>query len=212
MSKKMKTKQCAKCNRSLEVNEDNFHKNGNSFRSCCKECRNEKARERRQSSRKTKKKVISKHKICPKCCVKYLKEEGFDKNRANKDGFASWCKECKAEDARKRYKRKADEIKEKQATYVEKHRERIRRRQVWSDMRRRCYGKGNRREFAYYRDRGIEVCEEWQDFRNFDKWLLDNNWKKGMVIHRANSDEDYCPENCTLVTVEEHQSIHAGWS
>lgn len=75
---------------------------------------------------------------------------------------------------------------------------------TWSGMRRRCSDKATARERPYYYDKGIRVCQEWQDFDAFREWALANGYRKDMSIDRINSDEGYCPDNCEWVTKAEN--------
>lgn len=70
----------------------------------------------------------------------------------------------------------------------------------------RCY---NPSSLAYknYGARGISVCPEWLDVengvRNFYEWSLENGYRHDLTIERIDRDGNYCPENCTWVTMEE---------
>lgn len=70
--------------------------------------------------------------------------------------------------------------------------------QVWCSMRQRC-NNPNDHGYKYYGARGITVCDDWSDFRNFQKWALENGYKKGLSIDRINNDKGYFPENCRWV-------------
>ena len=73
----------------------------------------------------------------------------------------------------------------------------------WNNMLKRCYNKESDRYYAYGK-RGITVCEEWQnDFKVFAKWAIKNGWKLGLSIERKDHNENYCPENCTFITMAE---------
>jgi len=67
----------------------------------------------------------------------------------------------------------------------------------WRAMMSRCYDENNNRYFAYGA-KGIEVCEEWKDFRNF---LSDMGERpNGTSLDRIDGELDYCLENCRWAT------------
>lgn len=68
-------------------------------------------------------------------------------------------------------------------------------------MHKRCYDETHK-GYHNYGGRGITVCEEWHDIRNFAKWCDDNNYKRGLQIDRIDNDKGYSPDNCRLVTVK----------
>lgn len=71
---------------------------------------------------------------------------------------------------------------------------------AWSAMKGRCY---NEKDASYnnYGGRGIYVCEEWVDnFMSFYDWAINNGWKKGLSLDRAENDSIYCPANCRWTT------------
>ena len=76
-------------------------------------------------------------------------------------------------------------------------------------MMRRCghWEGGNERELRDYRDRGITVCELWQNSpQAFGDWLLAHGWHKGLEIDRIDNDQGYSPENCRVVTPKENSN------
>ena len=73
----------------------------------------------------------------------------------------------------------------------------------WCNMKGRCLNK-NHPKYHRYGGRGITVCAEWMDFKNFLEWSLNNGYKKGLSIDRIDNDGNYCPENCQWITHEEN--------
>ena len=71
---------------------------------------------------------------------------------------------------------------------------------TWKDMRRRCVDKNHKNHKTYY-DKGIKVCEEWENFVNF---LEDMGVRpEGKTIDRIDSDKGYYKENCRWATPKE---------
>lgn len=71
-------------------------------------------------------------------------------------------------------------------------------------MRDRCSNK-NSTGYKDYGARGISVCDKWlSSFEEFEKWALENNYKKGLEIDRIDNDRNYEPINCRFVTRQEN--------
>lgn len=83
---------------------------------------------------------------------------------------------------------------------------------TWCNMLSRCYNLNNQ-DYDLYGGKGIKVCDEWnsknpEGFKNFHDFMINNGWKyeedfkKKLTIDRYDSDLDYCPENCRVVTMK----------
>lgn len=74
---------------------------------------------------------------------------------------------------------------------------------IWAAMKQRCY---NEDYVAYknYGGRGISICDEWvNSFENFYDWAINNGYSDSLSIERINVNDNYCPSNCTWVTLTE---------
>lgn len=80
---------------------------------------------------------------------------------------------------------------------------------VWANMKARCYNpKAN--NYKNYGKRGIRVCKEWKkDFKSFYEWAIKSGYKEGIkgeyTLERIDVNKNYCPENCTWVTITEQE-------
>ena len=80
---------------------------------------------------------------------------------------------------------------------------------TYKSMMQRCghWEGGKECDLHRYRDRGIEVCEEWRNSpRAFGDWLLAHGWRKGLQIDRIDNSKGYSPENCRVVTCKENNN------
>jgi len=56
-----------------------------------------------------------------------------------------------------------------------------------------------------YYDKGVKVCNEWlTNYKSFEEWALINGLKKGTHIDRIDSNGNYDPFNCRVVTPVEN--------
>ena len=71
-------------------------------------------------------------------------------------------------------------------------------------MKKRCLNK-NHHAYARYHGRGIGVCDEWLDFKNFYKDMGDPTTDKH-CLDRINNNKGYYKENCRWATHQENNS------
>lgn len=70
-------------------------------------------------------------------------------------------------------------------------------------IKKRCYNP-KADNYPRYGGRGIKMCDEWlAEFDNFAEWAYSHGYKEGLTIERIDPNGDYCPDNCTFVTLEE---------
>lgn len=69
----------------------------------------------------------------------------------------------------------------------------------WKAMRQRCLNHKNIR-YSDYGERGITICDEWNDFEKFRKWSLENGFKQNLSLDRIDNDKGYTSENCRWTT------------
>jgi len=74
---------------------------------------------------------------------------------------------------------------------------------VWVHMKDRCLSETNSK-FYRYGARGISICPEWLEAKNFLEWAMANGWEKGLQIDRIDNDGGYKPSNCRFVTPTEN--------
>ena len=81
---------------------------------------------------------------------------------------------------------------------------------LWTKVKSRCYNP-NTREYKNYGGRGIKMCEEWLDPKNFIEWAYshgyDKNAPKGQcTLDRIDVNGNYEPSNCQFITNLEQQN------
>ena len=71
----------------------------------------------------------------------------------------------------------------------------------YRSMMDRCYREKNC-NYNRYGARGIEVCEEWHNIENFEKWVEENPYFEGATIDRIDVNGNYEPSNCRWTTMK----------
>ena len=72
---------------------------------------------------------------------------------------------------------------------------------TWADILQRC-NNPQRKTYKHYGGRGITVCDEWLDIKNFVAWAEATHPNiEGVSLDRVNNDKGYSPENCRWVDV-----------
>ena len=74
---------------------------------------------------------------------------------------------------------------------------------LWQTMKTRCENP-KRDNYERYGARGIMVCEELREARNFVEWAIKNGYKKGLQLDRIDNNKGYSPDNCRFVTPKEN--------
>lgn len=83
-------------------------------------------------------------------------------------------------------------------------------RKVWVSMKYVCESPAHK-VYRYYGGKGIEVCDEWQDYARFRDWALGSGFRAGLVLGRIDCAGGYAPGNCRWMTRSEMARLaHTG--
>ena len=66
---------------------------------------------------------------------------------------------------------------------------------IWRHMKDRCYNPNNNC-YHLYGGKGIEVCDDWMVYKNFQEWALKNGYDDSLSIDRIDNSKNYEPSNC----------------
>jgi hypothetical protein len=73
---------------------------------------------------------------------------------------------------------------------------------IWKGMKARCNIKSST-DFKWYGEKGVKVCDEWDQFPKFLQWAMGNGYSEELTLDRIDPCGNYSPENCRWVTVAE---------
>ena len=78
---------------------------------------------------------------------------------------------------------------------------------TWWSMMQRCYNPKNH-NYQRYGARGIKVCEEWQDPKQFIAWAKSTagHKLKSLSLDRKDNNSGYSPDNCRWATAREQSN------
>lgn len=72
---------------------------------------------------------------------------------------------------------------------------------IWNNMHTRCCNPKSDR-YPQYGGRGIKMCDEWMNFKNFVDWSIANGYKDGLSIERKDVNGNYEPSNCIWIELK----------
>ena len=74
----------------------------------------------------------------------------------------------------------------------------------WKAMFARSRGQSTDKVKKYYLEKGIDVCPEWYDYKNFRTWALAHGFKQELTLDRIDGKLGYYPENCRWVPLADN--------
>lgn len=76
-------------------------------------------------------------------------------------------------------------------------------RNIWAKMKSRCNGTADAYTNSLYYEKGIRYCTEWENFKNFKEWALNNGYADNLTLDRIDNSLGYSPKNCRWATFSE---------
>jgi hypothetical protein len=85
----------------------------------------------------------------------------------------------------------------------------LRRRKKHGESRTRLFNRwkglfARTKHAKNYVEKGIKVCPEWYDFKNFKRWAQKNGFKPELELDRIDNTGDYGPNNCRWISKAEN--------
>lgn len=70
---------------------------------------------------------------------------------------------------------------------------------IWCGVKERTANPKNP-AYKWYGERGVSMCDEWQDFTEFEKWADRSGYASHLSLDRINNSGNYEPNNCRWAT------------
>lgn len=95
------------------------------------------------------------------------------------------------------YRKSGKQVEKRCLVHGESH---TRLHNIWCGINKRC--DPTHANMRNYSKNNISMCEEWRDYTKFAEWARTNGYQEDLSIERINVMGDYCPDNCTWISME----------